>query len=209
MGYEHMYVIIAGCRKVGTSLALDLAQGNHDVVVIDHDPENLLALGTGFNGVTIVGMPIDEDVLRSAGVEQADALAAVTEDDNMNIMVSQVAKEIFHVPTVVTRLHDPQREAIMGTMGLTTVCPTTLAMQHIKSQILKQDVLGSFSVGDKEVSFRLLKPTHKQIGKPLADTREDAVMGLYRGRTLLPYEARAIIRQDDLLVIAAYEQQEV
>ena len=66
------------------------------------------------------------------GVEQADALAAVTDDDNMNIMISQVAKEIFHVPCVMTRLYDPQREAIMRSMGLTTVCPTNLAVENIK-----------------------------------------------------------------------------
>lgn len=204
-----MYVIIAGCRKVGANLALELAQENHDVVVIDPDPEHLQALGTGFNGVTIVGMPIDEDVLRSAGVEQADALAAVTDDDNMNIMVSQVAKEIFRVPTVVTRLYDPQREAIMGSMGLTTVCPTTLAVQQIKGRILRQDVLGAFSVGDQLVSLKLMKPSHRQTGKPLAEARDEGVIGLYRDRTMLPYSPKAVIQQDDLLVTAVYERQEV
>jgi trk system potassium uptake protein len=204
-----MYVIIAGCRKVGSSLALDLAQENHDVVVIDSDPERLNALGTGFNGVTIVGMPIDEDVLRSAGIEHADALAAVTDDDNMNIMVSQVAKTIFHVPTVITRLYDPQREAIMGSMGLNTVCPTTLAVRQIKSRLLKQDVLGSFSVGDQEVSFRLVKPQRKLVGKALSEARDEAVMGVYRNQALMPYAPREIIQPNDMLAVAVCEQQEV
>jgi trk system potassium uptake protein len=204
-----MYVIIAGCRKVGASLALDLAQENHDVVVIDADPARLSALGTGFNGVTIVGMPIDEDVLRSAGVEHADALAAVTDDDNMNIMISQVAKTIFHVPVVVTRLYDPQREAVMGSMGLNTVCSTTLAVRQIKSRLLKQDVLGSFSVGDQEVSFRLVKPLHKLVGKALSEARGEAIIGLYRDQSLVPYDPREIIQPNDMLAIAVCEQQEV
>ncbi len=204
-----MYVIIAGCRKVGSSLALDLAQENHDVVVIDPDPARLSTLGTGFNGVTIVGLPIDEDVLRSAGVEQADALAAVTDDDNMNIMVSQVAREIFRVPIVVTRLYDPQREVIMGSMGLNTVCPTTLAVREIKSRLLKQDTLGSFSVGGQLVSCRLVKPAHKLIGKPLADTRDEPVIGLYREQMFIPFDPREIIRSNDLLAIAVFERQEV
>jgi trk system potassium uptake protein TrkA len=204
-----MYVIIAGCRRVGASLAMELAQENHDVVVIDSDPVRLSTLGTGFNGVTIVGMPIDEDVLRNAGVEQADALVAVTDDDNMNIMVSQVAREIFSVPTVVTRLYSPQQEAIMSTMGLTTVCPTTLAVRQIKRCLLKQDILGTFLVGDQKVSFCLVKPQHKLINKPLIEAREEPVMGLYRDRMLVPYTPREIIRPDDLLAIAVFEQQEV
>ncbi len=204
-----MYVIIAGCRKVGASLAMDLAQDNHDVVVIDADPKRLSALGTGFNGVTIVGLPIDEDVLRSAGVEQADALAAVTDDDNMNIMVSQVAREIFRVPTVITRLYDPLRETIMSDMGLNTVCPTTLAVQQIKNKLLKRDMLGSFSVAGHLVSLRLLKPAHKLIGKPLLEALGEPVIGLYRDNVFEPYDPREIIRSNDLLAVAVFEQQEV
>ncbi len=99
-----MYIIIAGCQKVGSNLAFTLSQDNHDIVVIDSDPRNFGPLGSGFNGVTIAGMPIDEDILRSAGIEHADALAAVTNDDNMNVMVAQVAQNLFHVPKVITRL---------------------------------------------------------------------------------------------------------
>lgn len=204
-----MYVIIAGCRTMGSTLALTLAQENHDVVVIDAEPNRLSALGSGFNGVTIVGMPIDEDVLRSAGIEQADALAAVTEDDNMNIMVSQVAKEIFHVPTVVTRIHDPQRDAIMGRMGMQTVCPTTLSVHRIQSRLLHQQIVGSFSVGAQEVSCRFVKPPHRLIGKPLAEAREFCVLGLFRNQVLVPYRAREVILPEDLMAVAEFEQQEV
>lgn len=204
-----MYVIIAGCRKVGASLALELSQENHDVVVIDSDPEHLNALGSGFNGVTIVGMPIDEDVLRSAGVETADALAAVTDDDNMNIMVSQVAREIFHVPTVVTRLYDPQREAIMSGMGLTTVCPTTLAVHTIKDRLLKKDVVGAFHLGGKEVSLRLMKPPRRLVGKPIAESREEPVMGVLRDSVFVPLAPRETVQADDMLVVAVCEGQEV
>ena len=204
-----MYVIIAGCRKVGSNLALDLAQDNHDVVVIDFDPAHLQALGSGFNGVTVVGMPIDEDVLRSAGVEQADALAAVTDDDNMNIMISQVAKEIFHVPCVMTRLYDPQREAIMRSMGLTTVCPTNLAIADIKRHILQRDLVGTMAIGDQAVTFRSVKPTHAQLGKPLSAVRDEAVIGLFRDRAFLPYQPQEMIRANDLLVISVFEPVEV
>jgi trk system potassium uptake protein len=204
-----MYVIIAGCRKVGANLALELAQENHDVVVIDSDPERLATLGSGFNGVTIVGMPIDEDVLRSAGVEQADALAAVTDDDNMNIMVSQVAKELFAVPVIITRVYDPQREVFMSSMGLTTVCPTTLAVQKIKSQLLKKDTLDTLHISGTAVSFRLVKPQRRQLGQFIKETQNDTVLGLVRDRVFCLANDKATIQAGDLLVVAQAEPSEV
>jgi len=204
-----MYVIIAGCRKVGSSLALELAQENHDVVVIDSDPERLNALGSGFNGVTIVGMPIDEDVLRSAGVEQADALAAVTEDDNMNIMISQVAKELFRVPVIITRVYDPQRETIISGMGLSPVCPTTLAVQKIKSMLLKKESLDTLHISGSAVSFRLVKPLRRQIGKQLLDTPEEPILGFVRDHVFSLRDDKATIQAGDLLVVAQTEPTEV
>lgn len=134
-----MYIIIAGCRKVGSNLAIVLSQANHDVVVIDSDPENFKLLGSGFNGLTITGMPIDEDVLRSAGIEAADALAAVSNDDNMNVMISQIATNLFHVPRVITRVYDPEREIVFNRLGLHTICPTTLAVEKIKDYLVRQE----------------------------------------------------------------------
>ena len=131
-----MYIIVAGCRKVGSNLAIALAQEDHDVVVIDSDPENFRLLGSGFNGLTISGMPIDEDVLRSAGIEKADALAAVSNDDNMNVMITEVAKNIFHVPKVITRVYDPEREPVFNKMGITTICPTSLAVEKIRDYLV-------------------------------------------------------------------------
>lgn len=203
-----MYIIIAGCRKVGSNLATELSQDNHDVVVIDSNPDHLAALGSGFNGVTIVGMPIDEDVLRSAGVEQADALAAVTDDDNMNIMVSQVAKELFHVPTVVTRLYDPQRELIMGGMGLTTVCPTTLAVKQIKDRLVRQDAVENVHIADSELSFALVKPARKLVGRPLSEVRDAPVLGILRNHTFVLMSPEETVRPADLLVVAQRAAQE-
>jgi trk system potassium uptake protein len=203
-----MYVIIAGCRKVGSNLAMELSQENHDVVVIDSDPSHLETLGSGFNGVTIVGMPIDEDVLRSAGAEQADALAAVTDDDNMNIMVSQVAKELFHVPVVVTRVYDPQRESIMEGMGLTTVCPTTLAVKQIKRRLTNLDTLENIRIGNTRVSLKLVKPPRKLIGKPLADYRDEPSLGIMRDHVFFPMTLGETVRANDQLVVAEFSVQE-
>ena len=86
-----MYIIVAGCGKIGANLVKNLSNDGHDVVVIDPNEENFAQLENGTNCLTVTGMPIDEDVLKSAGIERADALLAVSSDDNVNIMTAQIA----------------------------------------------------------------------------------------------------------------------
>jgi trk system potassium uptake protein TrkA len=126
-----MYIIIAGCGKIGANLVKTLSNEGHDVVVIDPNEENFAQLESATNCLTITGMPIDEDVLKSAGIERAEALCAVTSDDNVNIMTAQIAKQLYHVPRVITRFYDPDKEKVMRQMGLCTICPTMLAVEKI------------------------------------------------------------------------------
>ncbi len=143
-----MYVVIVGCGAVGSRLARTLSREGHDVVVIDRHAESFKNLGSGFNGTTVVGTGIDEDVLRKAGIEQADAMAAVTSNDNTNIMAAQVAKEIFGVPRVMARIFDPDREYVYHEFGLETISPTAVGVERIKNALLadgcqRQMLLGS------------------------------------------------------------------
>lgn len=126
-----MYIIIAGCGKIGANLVKKLSNDGHDVVVIDPNKDNLAQLENGTNCLAILGMPIDEDVLRSAGIERADALCAVTSDDNVNVMTAQIAKQLYHVPHVITRIYDPDKDEVLRQMGLCTICPTMLAVEKI------------------------------------------------------------------------------
>jgi len=128
-----MYIIIAGCGKIGANLVKSLSNEGHDVVVIDPNEESFAQLENGTNCLTITGMCIDEDVLKSAGIERADALLAVTSDDNVNIMTAQIASQLYHVPHVVTRVYDPEKDEVLRQMGLTTVCPTMLTVAKIGS----------------------------------------------------------------------------
>ncbi len=120
-----------GCGRVGVTLAQLLVDQGHDVCVIDQSSDALDRLGPQFRGQTVVGTAIDEDVLKQAGIEHADAFAAVTQDDNSNIMAAQIAKEIFGVKNVVCRIYDPWREEAYHQLGLDTICPTTLAAHKI------------------------------------------------------------------------------
>ena len=128
-----MYIIIAGCGKIGANLVKTLSNNGHDVVVIDPNEENFAQLENGTNCLTITGMCIDEDVLKSAGIERADALLAVTSDDNVNIMTAQIASQLYHVSHVVTRVYDPEKAEVLRQMGLTIVCPTMLTVAKIGS----------------------------------------------------------------------------
>ena len=121
-----MNILIVGCGTIGIRLAQLLAADGHDVSVVDEREENLRLLGVDFPGYTTLGLPIDQDTLRRAGVENCDALAAVCAEDNINMMVGQIAKEIFHMPNVLVRIYDPQKEEVYSGMGMQTFCPTNL-----------------------------------------------------------------------------------
>ena len=131
-----MKIVILGCGRVGSRLATTLDKMGHKVAIIDKSKDAFSRLPEDFHGKAIVGIGIDEDVLRSAGIEKADVFAAVTNGDNTNIMASEVAKELFHVPQVIARIYDPLREETYHTLGLQTLCPTTLISNTIVETII-------------------------------------------------------------------------
>src|SRR5215210_6390970 len=121
-----MYVVIMGCGRVGARLARLLVGAGHEVLVMDLSPAAFDRLGRDFPGSTMVGNGIDHDDLVKAGIERADAFAAVTQGDNRNIMAAQIAKHVFKVPRVVTRIYDPIRQDTYKALGLDAVSPTVI-----------------------------------------------------------------------------------
>ncbi len=121
-----MYVVIMGCGRVGARLARLLVNSGHEVTILDVNASAFSRLGSDFSGTTMVGNGIDMDVLEKAGIERADAFAAVTQGDNRNIMASQIAKHIYKVPRVVTRIYDPIRTDTYRTLGLEAISPTVI-----------------------------------------------------------------------------------
>jgi trk system potassium uptake protein TrkA len=131
-----MKVVVMGCGRVGARVASILDHNGHDVIVIDTNPAAFRRLANEFSGETIIGTAIDEDVLRSAGIEDASAFIALTNGDNRNIMAAQVAQKIFHVPEVIARIYDPVREDTYRRLGITTVCPTTMVSAQIMDYVI-------------------------------------------------------------------------
>jgi trk system potassium uptake protein TrkA len=121
-----MHVVILGCGRVGATLAMMLEAEGHSVAIIDRDRESFRRLGRGFKGKTILGIGIDEDVLRKAGIERAGGFAATTNGDNTNIMSAQIVKVKYKVPRVIARIYDPLRADAYKELGIDTISPTLL-----------------------------------------------------------------------------------
>jgi trk system potassium uptake protein TrkA len=117
-------VVILGCGRVGATLATQLDKAGHSVLIIDSNNDAFLRLDPDFGGEQVLGNGLNQEVLRRAGIETADAFIAVTNGDNRNIMASQIAKEIFHVKKVVCRIYDPLRQKTYTELGLEAISPT-------------------------------------------------------------------------------------
>jgi trk system potassium uptake protein TrkA len=133
-----MKVVIMGCGRVGARLASLLEQDRHTVTIIDNDSYSFRRLAPDFKGAALIGNGIDEDVLRSAGIEEADAFIALTQGDNRNVMASQIAKHIFNVPRVVCRIYDPLRRDMYAELGVETISPTTIFAQILREKLESQ-----------------------------------------------------------------------
>ncbi len=132
-----MKIIILGCGRLGAHLARRLDHEGHHVTVIDRNSDSFTRLGGDFQGTMILGTGIDEDVLRRAGIESADAFVAVSNGDNTNAMAAEIAKLVFKVPRVVARLYDPVREDTYHALGLMeTVCPTIMGSDKIHELVM-------------------------------------------------------------------------
>lgn len=123
---QRVKIVIVGCGRVGSTLARRMADEGHELSVVDERVSSFARLGEDFPGQMVVGSGVDEEVLRRAGIETADCFASVTNGDNRNIMAAQIAKEVFKVQRVITRIYDPIRAEVYRELGLETICPTTI-----------------------------------------------------------------------------------
>lgn len=132
-----MNIMIIGCGRVGSQLALLLSQEGHNVTIIDKNPEAFKRLGGTFNGVQAVGNGFDENLLKELKIEKQDAFVSVTSGDNTNLMASQIAKKIFKVPRVMARVYDPKRADIYKKLGLDIISGTVLVAAMIRDKIIE------------------------------------------------------------------------
>ncbi|HUS04094.1 MAG TPA: TrkA family potassium uptake protein [Dehalococcoidia bacterium] len=130
-----MNIIIMGCGHVGAELASTLDAEKHKVTILDTDATKFGKLSSKFNGTALVGDGTDEEVLKKAGIAQADAFVALTREDERNAMAAQIAKQMFNVPKVICRIYDPLREEFYASLGLDAISPISLFVQLVKERL--------------------------------------------------------------------------
>ncbi|MEL7625581.1 MAG: TrkA family potassium uptake protein [Anaerolineaceae bacterium] len=197
-----MKIIIIGSGRVGSGLAKNLSLQGVDVSVIDNDPETFKALGKSFKGQTFVGMAFDQKVLQAAGIEHADALAAVTTTDEINLVAARMAKTVYKVPSVAARVYEPQKAKIYRRLGIQTVSPVTLGIERLSSMLVNSNLDIERNIGAGQVVLVDVNVNYRLAGKTPADVNipgEIQVVAFTRnGKTSL-VNAAVIFKIGDLL----------
>ena len=197
-----MKVVIVGCGRVGAALANLLCDGGHQVTVIDSDEHSFSRLGRSPKASQTLGVGIDLDVLKEAGIEEADAFAAVTNGDNTNYMCSRLAKEVFNVPRVVARLYDPKRLPLFEKVGIPVMCPTILGARAMNEMITRGSV-ASHVMGDRRFLAEEYVVEDDGVGKTVSEIekeREAKVVAILRGSDVLAVASEDLVRTGDVLL---------
>ena len=157
-----------GCGRVGSSLAIELESSGHSVSVIDQARESFRRLGPNFKGHTVTGMGFDRDTLLEAGIEKADAFAAVSNGDNSNILAARVARETYKVANVVARIYDPGRAEIYQRLGIPTVATVLWTTDQILRRILPEGSKSEWRDASGAVQLCEFHPVASWYGIPVA-----------------------------------------
>jgi trk system potassium uptake protein TrkA len=201
-----MRVIIVGCGRVGSDLANTLSAERHEVVVIDKTPASFSRLSREFTGRMLTGIGFDREMLQKADIESADALAATTDSDNVNIVVAVTAKETFKVPHVVARIYNPQAAEIYRREGIPTVTPTLWAANTMKTMLVTASLSATATLGSGEVESVRLEVPKGLAGRTVSERAEpgEIVVGalVRRGQALIPSAETELELGDQLHITA-------
>lgn len=203
-----MYVIIVGCGRVGSELAKLLSSEGHNVVIIDRNYVSFDRLGGTFNGLTLLGNGFDLSLLKQAGIEKADALCAVTNGDNTNLISAQVAKKIFKVPKVIARVYDPQRAHIYAALGLDIISGTILFAAMLRDKVIESR-FSSYLIETKELGVIEIEVKQRLAGKTIEELNipgEFLVVAIKRlDGDIIPGPKTALKAKDTLMAILKVE----
>jgi trk system potassium uptake protein len=168
-----LHVVIMGCGRLGSTLAHNLDARGHSIAIIDQNSDAFRRLNSEFSGTTVTGFGFDRDVLREAGIERADAFAAVSSGDNSNIISARLARETYGVPRVVARIYDSRRALVYERLGIPTVATIRWAADRMMRHLVPESVLEVFRDPTSAVSI-VEAPLHRDwIGRTIREL-EDA-----------------------------------
>ena len=201
-----MYVVIMGCGRVGSSLVAGLERLGHEVAVIDKDAQAFRRLGPDFRGRQVVGLGFHREVLVEAGVERAQAFAAVSSGDNSNIIAARVARESFGVERVVARIYDEKRAAVYERLGIPTVATVPWSTDRLMRMILPDGVASAWREPSGTVAILAL-PVHEDwVGRSVAEleaaTGSRVAFVVRFGNGVLP-RGDTVVQAEDTVYVAA------
>jgi trk system potassium uptake protein TrkA len=197
-----------GCGRVGSTLAQDFQNLGHTVSIIDQDREAFRRLGPNFSGTTVAGMGFDRDTLLQAGIEKADAFAAVSNGDNSNILAARVARETYGVKKVVARIYDPARAEIYQRLGIPTVATVLWTTDQIMRRILPSGYKGEWQDASGKVQLVEVQIDSAWFGHPITlvekNTNARVAFITRLGEGKIPDE-HTVLQEGDVLHILVTE----
>jgi trk system potassium uptake protein TrkA len=199
-----------GCGRVGSSLATELESSGHSVAIIDQSREAFRRLGPNFKGRTVTGVGFDRDTLLEAGIETADAFAAVSNGDNSNILAARVARETYGVDNVVARIYDPGRAEIYQRLGIPTVATVIWATDQILRRLVPEGSRSVWRDASGAVQLCEMHPHKDWFG--MAITELEAATGARvafitrLGEGLIP-DGHSVLQEGDLLHVTVRDSE--
>jgi trk system potassium uptake protein len=201
-----VYVVIMGCGRVGSSLAAGLERLGHEVAVIDKDAQAFRRLPPDFKGRQVVGIGFHREVLTEAGLERAQAFAAVSSGDNSNIISARVARETYGIDRVVARIYDAKRAAVYERLGIPTVATVPWSTDRLMRMLLPDGVASAWREPAGTVAILPL-PVHEDwVGRPIRElevaTGSRVAFIVRFGTGVLPTPETAVQAEDTVYVAA-------
>jgi trk system potassium uptake protein TrkA len=199
-----------GCGRVGSGLAIDLEAAGHSVSIIDQNKDAFRRLGSDFKGQKIAGVGFDRDILLEAGIEKADAFAAVSNGDNSNILAARVARETYGVEKVVARIYDPARAEIYQRLGIPTVATVLWTTDQIIRRLAPEGSRSEWRDASGEVQLCEVHLHHDWFGKPVslieASTKARVAFITRLGTGMIPTE-NTVLQEGDLVHVMTTDKE--
>ncbi|MFI9025191.1 potassium channel family protein [Streptomyces sp. NPDC053560] len=204
-----MRVIVAGCGRVGSALAVRLVHEGHDVRIIDRDPKTVRLLPPGFTGRVLHGNAYSRTLLDAAGTGRADAFVAVTSGDNTNIVSARTAKEVYRVPIVLARIYDPRRADIYRGLGITTIASVRWTVHQLHQMLLHRHLAPEVGFGNGETLLLRSQLPEYLTGRPLGELEVDGEIRVAEvtrgGRSFIPTRTTRADADDLVTFVVAAE----
>tara|TARA_B110000503_G_C7065965_1_gene378764 strand:+ start:317 stop:964 length:648 start_codon:yes stop_codon:yes gene_type:complete len=199
-----------GCGRVGSGLANDLEAAGHSISIIDQNEDAFRRLGPNFKGQMIAGVGFDRDILLEAGIEKADAFAAVSNGDNSNILAARVARETYGVEKVVARIYDPARAEIYQRLGIPTVATVLWTTDQIIRRLAPEGSKSEWRDASGVVQLCEVHLQRDWFGKPVSliesSTKARVAFITRLGSGMIPTE-NTVLQEGDIVHVMATDEE--